>query len=81
MHVNLKGFTVSACQRFFSAIRWLFDENTELTNRMIRLHIYHTPAVIEQIRKLLYVCIKEVLEKITHHYKDSDLYIAKLHNM
>ena len=81
MHVNLKGFTVSACHRFFSAIRWLFDENTEITNRMIQLHIYHTPAVIEQIRKLLYVCIKDVLEKITHHYKDSDECIAKLHNM
>jgi hypothetical protein len=81
MHVNLKGFTVSACQRFFTAIRWLFEENTELTNRTTRLYIYHTPNVIDQIRKLLYVFIKDILERITHYYKDdSDAQIALLHD-
>lgn len=80
MHVNLKEFTISACQRFFSAIKWLFDENTDLTERMVHLHIYHTPNVIDQIRKLLYLCIQGILDKITYHYKDSDGRIALLHN-
>lgn len=80
MHVNLKGFTVSACQRFFSAIKWLFDENTDLTERMVHLYIYHTPNVIDQIRKLLYLCIQSILDKITYYHKDSDDKIAVLHN-
>jgi hypothetical protein len=77
-HVNLKSFTISAAQRYYSIICSVFDDNTAFTGKMTRLVIYHTPSVINNIRQLLYNSIKDIVDKVEYFYKDSDTHIAKL---
>ena len=79
MHVNLSTFSVSACQRYFSAIKTLFQSTTELTENMDGLYIYHTPSVIEQIRTMLYPVVKHILPKIVYFSKqESEIKLQQL---
>lgn len=71
VHVNLKSFTISACQRYYKMITSSFDENTILTEKMSKLVVYHTPSIVDQITTLLYSTIKNVLPKTEYYYKDS----------
>jgi hypothetical protein len=81
MHINLAGFSVSACQRFFGQIRSLFETTTELTARMDIMYIYNTPHVIDQIRTLLNPIVKHILPRVTYYNKqESDQLIKNLHN-
>ena len=79
MHVNLSTFSVSACQRFFNAIKSLFNSTTELAKQMDSLYIYYTPHVIEQIRTMLYPVVKHILPKIVYYSKiESETKIKQL---
>jgi hypothetical protein len=81
LHINLKGFTVSACQRFFSAIKSLIDGNKVLTEKMTQMCIYFTPGVIDQIKNLLYAVVQHILPKVTfYNTSESDSAIDILHN-
>ena len=71
VHVNLKTFTISACQRYYKMITSSFDENTLLTDKMSKLVIYHTPNIVDQLTKLLYSTIRTILPKTEYYYKDS----------
>jgi hypothetical protein len=57
MHINLKGFSVSAADRYKSHIQ-LFcgkcynNRDTRFAQLLLNLYIYHTPSVIETITKL-----------------------------
>jgi len=70
VHVNLKTFTVSACQRYFKMITSSFDENTFLTEKMSKLVIYNTPSIVDQLTTLLYASIRSILPKTEYYYKD-----------
>ena len=77
----IKGFTVSACQRFFSAIKSLIDGNKVLTEKMTKMCIYFTPGVIDQIKTMLYVVVQHILPKVTFYSStESDEAISLLHN-
>lgn len=81
LHINLKGFTVSACQRFFSAIKSLIDGNKDLTEKMTQMCIYFTPSVIDQIKMILNVVVQHILPKVTFFSSsESDDEISLLHN-
>jgi len=82
LHINLKGFTVSACQRFFSAIKSLIDGNKILAEKMTQMCIYFTPSVIDQIKSLLYVVVQHILPKVTFYSTtESEYEINRLHNL
>lgn len=71
VHVNLKTFTVSACQRYYKMITSSFDDNTMLTDKMSKLVIYHTPSIVDQLTAILYSTIRTILPKTEYYYKDS----------
>lgn len=79
MHCNLQSFTVSAAQRYYSFITSSIDDNDDFSNKMVKLHVYHTPSVIEQIVLLLKKSVGQFLNRATFHKKDeSDALIQKL---
>jgi len=81
LHINLKGFSVSACMRFFTAIKSLIDGNKELTEKMTLMCIYFTPAVIDQIKAILNGVVQHILPKVTFFSpQESDEAISRLHN-
>jgi len=81
LHINLKGFSVSACQRFFSSIKSLIDGNKLLTDKMTQMCIYYTPGVIDQIKSLLYAVVYHILPKVTfYNTTESETAIGILHN-
>ena len=77
-HVNLKSFSVSACQRYYSMIVNSVETNQIFTEKLGKLIIYHTPFIIDQITGLLYNSVKTFLHK-TEYVKDkSDERITQL---
>lgn len=82
IHINLSSFTISAAHRYFEAIKSLFEETTQMTEQMDRLVVYHTPAVVEQIRGILHPIIKHIIPRIQYFSKqESDAKLQELHNM
>ena len=71
MHVNLKTFTISAAQRYYSVIASSFDENTILTDKMAKLVVYNTPGIISQLTTLLHPIIKDVLPRLEYFDKET----------
>ena len=71
VHVNLKTFTISACQRYYMMITSSFDDNTMLTDKMSKLVVYHTPSIVDQLTTLLYSSIRTIIPKTEFYYKDS----------
>jgi hypothetical protein len=80
-HVNLKTFTISACQRYYGMITSTFDDNKFFTDKMGKLFVYHTPSIVDQVNRLLYSSIKDILPKVEYFYKDSDEKIKVLFDM
>lgn len=80
-HINLKTFSVSACQRYYNMIVGSIDDNMIFTEKMTKIVIYHTPFIIDQINKLLYNSIRTFVDKVEYVKKDSDLRINKLFNI
>lgn len=82
MHVNLKSFTISAGQRYYSVIASSFDENTMLTDKLSKMVVYHTPNIVSQLTTLLYPIIKDVLPRMEYHDKEtSEKMINSLFNI
>lgn len=82
IHINLASFTISAAHRYFEAIKSLFEETTQMTEQMDSLVVYHTPAVVEQIRTILHPIIRQIIPKIRYFSKkESDVKLQELHNM
>lgn len=80
-HVNLKTFTISACQRYYGMITSTFDDNKFFTNLMGKLFVYNTPSIVDQVNRLLYHSIKDILPKVEYFHKDSDEKIKVLFDM
>ena len=80
-HINLKTFTISACQRYYHLIASSFDENHVFTNRMSKMVIYHTPSIVDQITKILYNSVKDILPKAVYYHQESEQEIKKLFNL
>lgn len=80
-HINMKTFTISACQRYHKLITNSFDENTLLTDNMEKLVVYHTPHVIDQITRLLYSSVKPLLHKVEYVREESESRINNLFNI
>ena len=78
VHVNLKSFTISACQRYYTMITSSFDDNTLFTEKLSRLVIYNTPSIVKQLTTILYTTVKDVIPKTEYYYKDSELKIKEL---
>ena len=78
VHVNLKSFTISACQRYYNLITSSFNENTLFTDKLSKMVIYNTPTIVNQITSLLYTTVKDVLPKTEYYYKNSDTKIKEL---
>jgi hypothetical protein len=57
VHIDLNGFTISACERYKEMITLFVshctDENLPCNERINRLHIFHCPSVIDQIASML----------------------------
>jgi len=86
VHVNLDTFTISACHRYKEVIELYLTEcmkkDTELSEKLNKMHIYNIPSVFETIQKLLLPLIHEaVKEKIELHNKtESNLTLPLLFN-
>lgn len=55
MHIDLKGFTISAAERYKLGIQLFCNKcstDTQFANLLIHMYIYHTPSVIENITRL-----------------------------
>ena len=78
LHVNLKSFSVSACQRYYSMIVSSIDSNNIFSEKLNKLILYHTPFIIDQITGLLYNSIKPFLHKIEYVKEKSDERISQL---
>ena len=79
-HINLKTFSVTACQRYYKLITSSIDDNTIFTEKMEKIVIYHTPFVIDQITKILYNSVKGFMQKVEYVRKDSDERIERIFN-
>lgn len=77
-HVNLKSFSVSACQRYYSMIVSSIDSNTIFTEKLNKLVLYHTPFIIDQITGLLYNSIKPFIHKTEYVKEKSEERISQL---
>lgn len=77
-HVNLKSFSISACQRYFPYISSIFGSNDFFIKKTSKIVVYHTPNVIQQITCILYPIIGEHISIVEYVYKDSDTRIQKL---
>uniref|UniRef100_A0A6C0B7J9 CRAL-TRIO domain-containing protein n=1 Tax=viral metagenome TaxID=1070528 RepID=A0A6C0B7J9_9ZZZZ len=78
VHVNLDTFTVSACHRYKEVIELYLSEcmkkDTELSEKLQKMHLYNIPSVFETIQKLLAPLMHEaVLKKIESHNKQESL--------
>ena len=80
-HINLKTFTISACQRYYHLIASSFYDNQVFTNRMSKMVIYHTPSIVDQITKILYNSVKDILPKTVYYHQESEQEIKKLFNL
>lgn len=80
-HINLKTFTVSACQRYYNLIVSSIDDNKVFTDKMTKLVVYNTPALIDQVTRLLSKSIKDILPKVEYFHKESDEKIKILFNL
>jgi len=79
MHCNLQSFTVSAAHRYYNMITSSIDENDDFSKKMIALHVYHTPSVIEQIVTILKKSVGQFANRTVFHKKnESDALIQKL---
>ena len=78
LHVNLKSFSVSACQRYYSMIISSIESNTLFTDKLGKLVIYHTPFIIDQVTAMLYHTIKPFLHRIEYVKEKSEERIAQL---
>jgi hypothetical protein len=70
IHFNLKTFTISAAQRYYSVIASSFNENTPLTDKLSKLVVYNTPCIVSQLTTLLYPILKDVLPRTEYHNKE-----------
>lgn len=77
-HINMKTFSISACQRYQKMIMSSFDHNKIFTERMTKLVVYHTPNIIPQITNILYSSVKDILYKVEYVKEDSEKRIAAL---
>lgn len=80
-HINLKSFTISACQRYYHMICSSFDDNTFFTDKMSKMVVYYTPNIIDQLTKILYKSIKDVIPKVEYCHKESEERIKVLFDM
>lgn len=86
VHVNLDSFTVSACHRYKEVIELYLTEcmkqDTELSDKLNKMHLYNVPSVFESIQKMLAPLIHEdVKQKIElHNKKESVLTLPLLLN-
>jgi len=62
--VNLKTFSISACQRYQHLISDSIDSSPVFNEKMSKVVIYHTPFVIDQIAKMLYSSVKDFLDRV-----------------
>jgi len=77
-HVNLKSFSVSACQRYYPYIHSIFDTQKSFIQNISKFVIYHTPNVIQQMTRMLHPCIRDYTSIIEYVYEDSDNRIQTL---
>lgn len=78
-HANLKSFTISAFQRYFTVITTFLDDSTEeISSKMSKIVIYNTPKVIDQMTMLLMKTVNNIGGKITFHREESDTIIDGL---
>ena len=71
-HVNLKSFSVSACQRYYPYIQSIFDTQKSFIQNISKFVIYHTPNVIQQMTRILHPCIRDYISIVEYVYEDSD---------
>jgi hypothetical protein len=78
-HIDMKSFSVSACQRYYPIISSIFDDNKVFTDKLSKMVIYNTPSFVDKLTRILYSSIKDILPKIEYyHHKDSDAKISQL---
>ena len=66
LHIDLKGFTISAAERYKLAIQLFCSKcssNTEFATLLIHIYIYNTPSMIESITRLFAPFIDPVIPK------------------
>jgi len=78
VHVNLDTFSVSACHRYKEVIELYLNEcmkkDTDLSNKLNKMHLYNIPSVFETVQKLLAPLMHEaVLKKIELYNKQESL--------
>ena len=77
-HIDLKTFTVSACQRYYSMIVSGIDNNQLFAEKLNKLIIYNTPTIIGTLTRLLYNSVKIFLHKTEYVKEKSEERIADL---
>ena len=79
IHITLQSFTISAFERYFPMIRRYMTSGPDVTSRMSRLYIYHTPSVIEQMARIMSPFISHFANRIVYYNKkESDEKLAAL---
>lgn len=78
-HINMKTFSISACQRYKHIITTFFEEGDSTLKYMNKIIVYNTPNIIKQVVAILKNSIKDVINKTTFYdEKKSDLILSKL---
>lgn len=80
LHINLKSFSVSACQRHYQFIAHTLTKNQTQINKINKLVIYHTPKFMDTISKLLHSTVKGFQCEVVYLREDSETEIEELFN-
>jgi hypothetical protein len=84
VHVLLNSFSISAAERYKNAIQMFcnksINSDTQYSELITNIYIYHTPTMIESISTLLRPFIdKRITNKVVYYSKgDSDELLKKL---
>ena len=79
MHINLKGFSISAAQRYKNSIQLFCDKCYNITSHsdmkfsklLVKMYIYNTPSIISNITSMFSAFIDPAIpQKLRFYSKD-----------
>ena len=69
LHLNFQSISISAFERYWPLVRQIMNKFPVTGNKMEKTHIYYTPAIVDQIMKVMNPFIANFRDKIIFYSK------------
>jgi hypothetical protein len=69
LHLNFQSISISAFERYWPLVRQIMNKFPVNGNKMEKTHIYYTPAIVDQIMKVMNPFIVNFRDKIIFYSK------------